>query len=365
MRTSSIAASMAAASLLFLSACGGGGGSGSSETPSEAPPQPTVASVQAADPARTHTAARRVADNLPAFGSVTQSSNGGSVSGITSDAASASFDGRDLGVTVRREDGSGIRLSTASHSLGTISIESGIPGHDRGRGDVLLDVAGNRASAAIAYASWNDSDPADYLAGGYWMYFEGDFAAGNLTGAEVGAFVDGPEIDGPADLPLAGTATYRGPTEGLFAQTWGTDDPEAAPGSTMIGAYAAIVDLTADFGANTISGCVGCTGSVELSGLFEDGRTGVVTEEVGTSDSVLRLGPASIEPDGSFRNRRVSLSNPNFTVAGSSGSWGGKFSNRQEAIGDPRLVAGTYGGKAETSGGTETTFVGAYYANKR
>ena len=151
----------------------------------------------------------------------------------------------------------------------------------------------------------------------------------------------------------------------MFAQTWGTDDPDAAPGSTMIGTYAAIVDLTANFGENTISGCVGCTGSVELSGLFEDGRTGVVTEEAGTSDSVLRLGPASIESDGSFRNRRVSLSNPNYAIASSSGSWGGKFSNRQDAAGDPRLVAGTYGGKAETSGGTETTFVGAYYANKR
>ena len=270
----------------------------------------------------------------------------GLLSGITTDAASASFDGRNPGVTVRREDGSGIRLNTAAHPLDTVSIESGIPGHNRGRGDAMLDVAGNRASAAIAYVSWNNSDPTDHLAGGHWMYFEGDFAAGTVSGAEIGAFVDGPETDGPADLPLAGTATYRGPTAGLFARTWGTDDPGAAPGSTMIGAYAAIVDLTANFGSSTISGCVGCTGPVELSGLFEDGRTGVATEEVSTSDGVLRLGPASIASDGTFRNHEVSLSNPNYTIDSGSGSWGGKFSNRRDAAGDPRLVAGTYGGRA-------------------
>ena len=67
----------------------------------------------------------------------------------------------------------------------SIASSTGIPGHNRGRGDAMLDVAGNRASAAIAYVSWNNSDPTDHLAGGHWMYFEGDFAAGTVSGAET------------------------------------------------------------------------------------------------------------------------------------------------------------------------------------
>ena len=61
----------------------------------------------------------------------------------------------------------------------------------------------------------------------------------------------------------------------------------------------------------------------------------------------------------------MSMSNPYFTVTSTTGSWGGKFSNVQDAAGDPRLVAGTYGGRAVTSGGTESVFVGAYYGLKR
>ena len=99
---------MAAAGLLFLVACGGGGSGGSPSTMNDPLPTPTASSVQTANPDATHSAASRVADNLPAFGSVTQSSNGGSVSGITTDAASTSFDGNNVQLTVRRADGSSL-----------------------------------------------------------------------------------------------------------------------------------------------------------------------------------------------------------------------------------------------------------------
>ena len=366
MTIKTIAALFAAANLLFLSACGGGGGGDvSPSTMNDQVQPPTVDRVQTADPGATRRAAERVANNLPAFGSVTQSSNGGSVSGITTDAASTSFDGRDVQLTVARADGSSLRLNSAANLVGSVSDASNIPGHNTIRGDVLLDYSNTRASAAAVYTSWDNDDPTDYLAGGYWIHARGDFSTETISGIEVGVFVDGPELDGAANLPVRGSAAYQGPTEGLYAQQWGTDDPGAAQGSVEIGGFAATIDLTADFGSNTISGCVGCTGMIETNGIFVDASTGAAYERAGISESVLRLGPASLNSDGSFRNREMSMSNPHFTVTQTTGSWGGKFSNVQDAAGDPRLVAGTYGGRAVTSGGTETVFVGAYYGLKQ
>ena len=109
--------------------------------------------------------------------------------------------------------------------------------------------------------------------------------------------------------------------------------------------------MTAEFDSNTISGCVGCIGPIELSSS--------------ESDIALQLGPADIGSDGSFRNQAVRLVAPGVTYATNSGSWGGKFSNVPDAAGDPRLVAGTYGAKAGTADGTGIAFVGTYYANKQ
>ena len=77
---------------LALTACGGGGGNHgvvSSSMISEAPPndEPSISSTQAANPQATQDAASDAANNLPNFGSVAQSSNYGSVAGISSDAA--------------------------------------------------------------------------------------------------------------------------------------------------------------------------------------------------------------------------------------------------------------------------------------
>ena len=374
MTTKTIAALVAAMSLLALAACGGGGSGDSPQInmsgqlqPPPAPQAPvlTVDRVQTANPGATTSAAEQAANNLPAFGSVTQSSNGGSVSGITTDAASTSFDGSNVQLTVRREDSSSLHLDSATHRVGSSSEASSIPGHSTIRGDVLLDYTNASASIAVVFTSWDNDDPTDYLAGGYWIHATGDFGAFAVANIELGAFVDGPEIDGPPTLPISGSATYQGPTQGLYAQLWGTDDLPVPQGSTEIGLFAATVDLTADFGANTISGCVGCTGSIDTAGVFTNASTGEVLETSDTSEIEVRLGPASLNSDGSFRNSPVSVSAPNVTVTQTTGSWGGKFSNSQDAAGDPRLIAGTYGGHAVTSGETELVFVGAYYGLKQ
>ena len=360
----------AIAALLLLSACGGGGGGGMSQGqgpgPGPAPtPSPTVAGVQTTDPNRTLGAAGRVGDNLPAFGSVTQSTNGGSVSGITSDAASTTFDGRNIDLTVRRADGSRLRLNSASHLEDSLSIAADIPGHDTLRGDVLLDYSNTQGAAAVVYVSWDNDDPTDYLAGGYWLHATGNFNTATVTGIEIGAFVDGPELDTAATVPVSGSASYQGPTEGMYASRTGSDVAGVSRGSIEIGGFNGVIDLTANFGTSTISGCVGCTGPVETYGIFTDAATGQTFDVEDSSDVILRFGPAPIGQDGSFRNRRVSATLPGFTVTSTTGSWGGKLSSTADAAGDPRLVAGTYGGRSTTSGGSEAVYVGAYHANKR
>ena len=132
-----------------------------------------------------------------------------------------------------------------------------------------------------------------------------------------------------------------------------------------MGEFAAIIDLTADFEAMSISGCVGCAGPVALTGVFTDGATGLTEEFASTSDVQLRLGATPISSNGNFRGRNMTLSAPGYAYTGTDGSWGGQFSNIQNAVGDPRLVAGTFGGEAATSNGSEVVFIGAYIAPAR
>ncbi len=316
------------------------------------PTVPTVDSVQGADPDGAQVAANMVADNLPYFGSITQSSNAGSVPGVTGDRASTAFDGQNLDLTIERTDGSSIQLNTADNALQSIpETYTGVPGLDQRRDIVMARISDNAVSSAVTYVNWNDSDPLDYLAAGYWLHydFEGDVSGITVIGTEIGAFVDGPELDGSASLPVDRTASYRDSTQGFYVQNRNAE--------ADIGGFTAVIELTADFGSNTVSGCVGCTGFIELSSFVDD--------SISESDSMLRLGPALIESSGGFRNHKVTLVTPGMTYTENSGSWGGKLSNVPDAAGDPRLVAGTYGAKAATAGGDGITFVGAFYAGKR
>lgn len=329
-------------------------------------PYETLGDALASDPGTMQGAAKAAGDNLPPPGSLTQSSNAGSVVGVTGDAASVSFDGSEVRFAVVRDDGSSIELDSATDTVLDEPFSApGLPDRDgRSYGMGKLDGAGNY-SAAHVVVIWGNSDPSDYLAGGYWMHFAG--VPEEIAGAELGAFVDGPELSGPAKLPELGTASYRGLAGGLFTTRYGTDAGEAAmvgsvpAGSMAFGEFDGTIDLTADFADLTISGCLGCTGDIATSGYFEDGATGEGSDFEATSDSNIHLGPTPINQDGSFRNRAVRFESPGFTVTSTTGAWGGQFSNVPHDNGNPRLVAGTIGGEARTAGGTETAFIGSYY----
>lgn len=352
------------AAIALLSACGGGGGSDSGpQTGGGDVSAPTLGEVQAANPMATHSAADRVAGNLPRFGSVTQSSNTGTVAGITGDSASTSFDGSNVQVTIRREDGSSLVLNSATDAFDRQNFNSGIDGHT-GRAYSLLQSTDTTVSVSVTAVSWGNTDQTDYLAGGYWMSLEGTTDPLRITGVEVGAFVDGPELSSPPTLPTIGTASYQGPAAGIYATRFGSDS-QVPVGSVEIGEFAAVADLTADFVSMTISGCVGCTGTIGTAGIFQNAATGETFDTYDSSNLSVVLGAAPIAANGSFRNQGASVTSPDFTVASSNGSWGGQFSNIPDAQGDPRLVAGTFGGEAASTGGTEVVFVGAYVAPSR
>jgi len=335
---------------VLLAACGGGGGGGS--TASGGPSGPNLADGQAANPGETRSASARAAVNLPRFGSVTQSSNAGDVAGVTGDAASASFDGRNVRLAVERTDGSQIVLDAATDRLGSENYEHPLSGYSY-RGDALQASTDRSVSIAGIYTISNDANPTtDYIAAGYWLHLEGNAGSLPFTGAEIGAFVDGPEISGPATLPGSGTATYSGSAEGFFATQ--------GPGQAVRGTFTADAELEANFRRKTVSGCIGCNGGAYVSGVrtYANGRT----EDLdGDHESArLRLGATPIGSDGSFRDRNVTLEHDDAIVTGSSGSWGGRFSNVPTLSGDPRLVAGTVGVEATAEGGVRSVLVGAW-----
>ena len=207
---------------------------------------------------------------------------------------------------------------------------------------------------------------ADYAVLGHWLHFTGDMRSLSVTGVEMGTFVDGPELSSanPPNMPVRGQAVYSGPTSGVYVGRYGADAAAlfgASVGSGEVGAFTSTIDLTASFAQGTISGCVGCRSGVLLSGIFVDAATGQAsTFENVSSPTRVHLGPASFGSDGAFRNRDVTVESSLYQVASSSGAWGGRFSNILDSNGDPRLVAGTYGGEGTSAGGSEAAFVGAF-----
>lgn len=356
-RTLIPAAGVAAVLAIALAACGGGGGG----TMATSGPQTSISgSIATADPVKNEGAARAVSNAAPRFGSVTQSSNTDG-SGVTTDRASASYDGSRLTVTVSRQDGSSFSVNTAENRIATQTTTSSRSGLDIVE-SVLVKQTGTGAAtrstlAYTAHAKTGDG-ATDWLAGGYWLHLSGDIA-GTVSRAEAGAFVDGPQLRTNPTLPNTGTASYSGETVGLYAARYGTDFADVAEGSHEIGRYAGDIALTADFGSDTISGEIN---NIVVSGAFIDGATSRVR---GFNDVVTRytgtLGAASIQTNGRFQSNQITLAHPDLSIAETRGSWGGKFSSVADQDGNPQLVAGTHGGTATTAGGTRATFVGAFY----
>ncbi len=354
-----------ALSLLFLTAClgGGGGGGGGGSSPSSPELKIGPSDAFTLDSSGLHDTTSQAARSVPAFGSVTQSSNHG-VSGVTTDAASTTFDGTNVSLTVTREDGSSLALDSSAHEYEKGYSNPGIIGYS-GRSHTLLDFTNNSLSAANVAVIWENDDPLDYLAGGYWLHLEGNVGTGRITGVEVGAFADGPELSGASPvIPILGTARYQGAGGGLYAYEFGSQQGEVPRGSVEFGEFSGTTTLTADFDARTISGCIGCPGG--LSGdailVLPNGESRGFS---GNVSARIDLGAASFDSGGRFTSQDVEVVILGTDVTSTTGSWGGQFSNIPDASGDPRLVAGTAGAEWTESDGSEGGFVGAYYGFKQ
>lgn len=348
--------------ILFLAACSQMDNMVDPVSPGPGPDMAprSFADAQTADPEAARAAGAEAANALPGFGSVTQSSN--SASGVTTDTASASLEGSRLTLRVERANGRSLTLDSAGEASQSQDIDFPVEGRS-GRAYALLDLGAlslsrTAISVAAVYTSWDDDDPANYLAGGYWMHVEGELLDPDGIAVEIGAFMDGPELSGTPALAALGEASYRGPATGIYAYRYGSGHADRLEGSGVVGEFFGIAALDADFAAGTVSGSIE---ELTVSGLgaAPDGEA----FEIAGEDPGLRvdLGSAAFGRNGTFTGRAVTVAstNPNRTIDSSGGAWGGRFSNVPETD-QPRLVGGTVGAEWEERNGGGGVVLGAF-----
>ena len=356
-----IALSPIALALLLVSACGGGGGMAAPAEPSHPldqvdPFTPGAIAAYLTDPTKVVRAAIAAATAAPHPDSKTQSSNVNAAGGTT-DRAEASFASEHLSVTVWRQDRPPLSLNSRDHLIEASVVPGGPGTHDSWAQGVLLHSDADSITVGHGAVAFDSEDSTDWLAAGYWLRVDGPWESDVVHRAEVGAFVDGPEIAAPVELPLTGTATYRGYAYGFYAGEAGSDLRLFPQGSIGVGNYSGDFAARADFSNGTISASVSDI-AVQIVTTTPDGAL-----EFLSRPSPLRVdfGPTPINGDGSFTGREVEAENPMFSVRAGDGSWSGRFSAVQDASGDPRLMTGTHGWTLVTAGGTELSFLGIHH----
>ena len=251
-----------------------------------------------------------------------------------------------LSIDVRYPDGRTRTLNTVLHrhaSWGHHLPRPLQPNHSN-REWLLTDSHYDGRVLLYAVASWNDADPADYLAAGWWLVYPPDTPISDFESATRGVYLDGPELDAarPPDLPLTGTATYVGGAGGLYTYHYGSDWGELA-GSSEYTEFQGPLSLTADFDGNRLIGCLGCLDPIETA----PGRH--------LSPAVPWQGPdpaalpadydlhfaASFDATGAFEDTEITVTHPERTITQTAGTWRGQFSNVADVDGNPRRVVGS------------------------
>ena len=310
--------------------------------------------------------AQAAATATPTFGSVTQSSNQDEF-GVSTDTATTTFSPGRLTLAIARQDGGTFLLDSAEHAKISENLDGAtefFPDRAASRA-TLLDINAVELNSATVLVLWSPSDDSEYLAGGYWFRATGDLFGedieiyevftGDAGTAEIGAFVDGTELRGTPDLPITGTAAYDGIVGGMYAAQAG-NDTQIQAGTIEMGEFDGDIALTANFDTQDISGTVDNI-YLNYTQFTPDGKSKI---EESQTDYVMELGAAPFGSDGTFTGSDVTITHPELSV-NTEGSWGGRFSTVDDSAGNPRVVAGTFGGAANTSGETEITFVGAFY----
>ena len=253
------------------------------------------------------------------------------------------FDGNVLTVDLS-SDGATLKLNTLRDAIATEAFRSLIP-NQSGRSWVLRNAAYDSTSLVYAVVSWDNNDPTDYLAAGWWVHVPLD--TNDPASVQRAVFIDGPEIDtnDPPTMPVAGKARYAGGAGGVvsyrFGASWG-----GLAGKQALGEYTAVMTAIADFDDGTITGCLGCVGDItserrHLVSVYED-ILGVDLPDVPAPMEALEVHFAStpLNADGTFESTEATVTHPTRTISESEGFWGGSFSNVDDPDGHPRLVGG-------------------------
>ena len=257
---------------------------------------------------------------------------------------SHTWDGSNIEASIILDDSTTITLNSNTDSLEGLTRETS-NSKSIGMGAIAL----NRATLSRILVNWQDSDPTDYLVGGYWLTV--DTTNPQSPVAEAGVFMDGAEFSSAAVLPMSGTATYNGRAHGLHTVVY------SRTGEFRIGEFDGDTTLTADFGNSTISG--------RIDNIYSTEESVDVQRPRDTRPYVITLGTAPITNMGGFAGS-VSVAHPSDNVV-SIGRWDGQFSNLPASSTDqaPRLVGGTFGANWEHSSGTQGQYIGVFSAEKQ
>lgn len=254
-----------------------------------------------------------------------------------------SFDGNVLSVDVGSDDAA-VKLNTLRDAVATEEYRPPIPNHS-GRSWVLRNAAHDSTSLVYALVSWDNDDPTDYLAAGWWVHVaQADPDPGNV---ERAIFIDGPEIDSgaPPTMPVTGQARYAGGAGGVVQYVYGADWGDLA-GDYALGEYTATMTVVADFGDGTIAGCLGCVGDIEperrhLAGVYEDVLEIDLPDHLApVAEYEVHFAPSAYAAGGTFESTEARVTHPTRAVTEAEGFWGGSFSNVDDPDGHPRLVSG-------------------------
>ena len=351
------------ASAIMLSACGGGGGPseitdstpfssvvGPSEptvsTPFSSvvgPSEPTVSTpfssvIEQSSSAAAQGKIAEAAKAEPVFGSVTQSSNIDTQTGITTDIVSTSVgyngNGQIIYTVVNGNnwdvDSSANETTTLAEGRGPsgdwnyIEMQKNLPD-----GRLWVDVYTNFGAAGT---------DTDYLAGGIWVYVPDD--AMNVNQFEFGAFVDGADPYTGGIVALTGEYTYSGDATGVYSVL--------AEKRNYF--FDADVTLTADFEISHSFGTI--WGYVDNFS---------VDDELVESNPTLYLGSADIggaNPDFFTGDTDTTYDGISYT-----GKWGGQFFGNDGVSNPPGSVGGTFGAATGAAGsGDEKSILGVFGA---
>ena len=266
---------------------------------------------------------------------------------------------------VEERGGRTYTINSEEHTAQSARIPARIPGHVAQSWLMVRPEAGGTQMAYVII-SWDDNDPTDYLAGGWWSVFPQDEKEVDLFTADVlKHFVEGPEIDptNPPVLPVTGTATYAGISSGLFQYI----EAVGYARNYMFSEFLAPIQMTADFDAGVVQGCIGCTGEitageVHIASLLQS-ETAAATPRADPSSYELHFGPVGWREDGTVYQEAMTVMHKSRTIAESKGGvFGAQFSNRPVETGEPRLMAGSYRANFEEESGSFGVFNGSFEA---